>query len=200
MKRVVAVIAVVGLILVGTLSWSLGTTTPGGPAVSTAATPSDGPATASASASHAVPALEALLPDSIDGVPLVKDSATGGTVLGASAWGAAMRTFLAGQGRQPADLRFAQAHDPSGSLDAVLVAVQVPGVPAARVAEAIVAGSRSDYPSLKASQLMIGGKPTTRVVYGDGGSDTFLYVHADVVYDVETSTPGVAAAAMTILP
>lgn len=207
MKRVVTVVAVLGLVLVGSLSWGLavpaapsGSPGPTSPGRTAGPSTAGGPGASASPASHVVPQLEAILPDTLAGVTLAKDSATGDVVLGSSPWGQAMRTFLASVGKQPSDLRFAQAHDPTGSLDAVLVAVQVPGLPAARLADAIVAGSRPDYPELEVASLTLGGKPTTRVIYGDGGSDTYLYERDDIVFDVETSTASTAATALAALP
>jgi len=46
----------------------------------------------------------------------------------------------------------------------------------------------------------ISGKEVTHVDYGDGGSFDYLYEKNDVVYDVSTSDPTVAAEALKTLP
>ena len=148
---------------------------------------------------HAVPGLEALLPDEIAGVRLVKASATGVQVFGGDAFSRAMSRFLTAEGRSPSDFSFASARDPSGALAAEVGVFRVRGVGARALRRAIVAGSRPGAPGSTTSRATIAGKRVTRFRYASGWT-LYLYERGDGVFYVGTLQPALAAKALAALP
>ena len=145
------------------------------------------------------PALEALLPNEIDGVRLTKASATGANVFGGDAFSRAMTTFLTGAGKRPSDLTFANARDASGALEVELGVFRVPGVGAGELRRAIVDSSRPGAPGSTTSRATIAGKPVTLFRYATG-STLYLYEQGDRVFYVGTLRPALAAKALAALP
>ena len=175
-----------------------GSTTTAAPSASVGAS---GAATPAATAAHAAPDLEALLPKSVNGTALVSQSTTGATALGPDATSQALVKSLAGFGKTAADLRLAEADDPSGGLDLVIFAFEVQGVPAASLRQAIITSWLVDAaPSATTTTLAIGGKQVTKVDYGDGGTLDYLFDHDAVVFDLETSDSTLAAQVIGLLP
>ena len=111
-----------------------------------------------------------------------------------------MTQFLAGVGRTPADLRFAQAFDPADNLDLELGAFQVDGVDAASLRTAIVDSSRAGSPGLSTGATVLSGKPLTTVLYPASTATLYLYEHDGVVFYAGTSDPALAAEALAALP
>ena len=150
--------------------------------------------------SHAAPELEALLPGRVAGVRLAKGSTTGASVLGpGTGFGRTLTTLLARAGKEPSDLRFANAQDPRGSLELEVGVFAVEGMSASRLRRAIVASSRPNAPGLTATPSTVGGKRVTAVVY-PGGTTLYLYEHRDDVFYVGTQREKLAADALRLLP
>ena len=144
------------------------------------------------SVSHSAPALERLLPASVDGHRLQKGSATGAVVLsGSNAFSTALRRILARNGKQPSDLLFANARDPTGALELEVGAFQVRGLAAQALSKAIVLSSRPNAPGLAVSHVILDGTPVTKVVY-PGGSTLYLDPRGTVVYYVGTQDEALA--------
>jgi hypothetical protein len=141
--------------------------------------------------SHTAPGLEALLPGTIDGRRLEKGSATGAVVLaGNSDFSSALRRILAGSGKQPSDLLFANAQDQTGRLEVGVFRVRGLAAPALR--DAIVRSSRPNAPGLAVSRVVLGGTNVTKVVY-PGGSTLYLYANDGVVYYIGAQDEALAA-------
>jgi hypothetical protein len=150
--------------------------------------------------SHDAPELEALLPARVAGVRLARGSTTGARVLrSGNAFGETMERLLAAAGKAPADLRFANAQDPKGTLDLEVGVFAVDGMSAGRLRKAIVASSRPNAPGLTATASQVGGKPVTLVVY-PGGMRLYLYEHGEDVFYVGTQRDRIAAEVLRRLP
>lgn len=152
------------------------------------------------SVGHAAPGLERLLPGTVAGHRLQKGSATGAVVLsGSNAFSAALRGILSRAGKQPSDLEFANAQDPTGALQFEVGAFRVSGLGAPALSKAIVRSSRPNAPGLQVMHTDLGGSPVTKVVY-PGGSTLYLYPHSGVVYYVGTQNEALAARVIRGLP
>jgi hypothetical protein len=168
-------------------------------AASTGPTPADG-LTEEPRVEQAAPDLERLLPTEVRGTRLRVRSATGADVFGGDAFSREMTRFLATAGKEPRDLRFANATDPSDSLGGLEVGVfHVAGVDAVALRSGIVASARPNAPGLEATPRALGGKRVTEVVY-PGGSTLYLYERDDRVFYVGTLDEGLAAEALRLLP
>ena len=151
--------------------------------------------------SHDVADLEPLLPAELDGTSLTRESWTGDTILGDdSSWTTSMTAFLTSSGKIAADLQASQAYDPAGALDLNAGAFRVAGVDGNVLRDAIIAAWKGDFPDLKTAQTTIGGLAVTTGDFGDGGIATYWYVRDGVVFDIESSDPTLAAAALAALP
>jgi hypothetical protein len=202
------VLAVVGLIA-ATAGWTTAAVIalrPSSPAVVAEASPSDEvipPDDASPEPpveSHAVVELEAMLPADVNGTSLTRESWTGDTVLGDDSWSTSITTFLTGAGKTVADLQASQAYDATGTLDLSAGAFRATGIGGAALRDAIIAAYKGDYPDLKLTQTTIGGLDVTNGDFGDGSVNSYWYVRDDVVFDIETSDPAIAQAALAALP
>ena len=90
---------------------------------------SSGPgASPEASPSHAVPALEALLPHTVSGTPFSSQSLTGTDALGTDAASVALAASIKGFGKVPADFHVAESYDPAGTVAVTVIGFQVAGV------------------------------------------------------------------------
>jgi hypothetical protein len=142
--------------------------------------------------SHSATGLERLLPGTVDGHRLQKGSATGAVVLsGNNAFSKVLRQILARDGKQPADLLFANAQDSTGALQFEVGAFRVRGLAASALSKAIVDSSRPGAPGLEVSSLSLDGRRVTKVVY-PSGSTLYLYPRDDVVYYVGTQNDALA--------
>ncbi|MFI5262584.1 MAG: hypothetical protein ACHQZR_08535 [Candidatus Limnocylindrales bacterium] len=150
---------------------------------------------------HLAPALEALLPHSVNGVNLSSQSTTGTAGLGTDASSTALIASLKGLGKTPADLQIGEAYDDSGTIDLSVTDFQVTGVDPATLRQAIIASWLAAGSSgVSTTQQTVGQKPVTTVDYGDGSADDYMYVHGPIVFDVSTSDPDLAAQVLTQLP
>jgi len=152
-------------------------------------------------ATHVAPDLEALLPAQIDGTALVKASATGDTMFNpedptSQNWIA----FLASHGKKPSDFRFAQAQDPSGTLDIFVAVFQVAGLDPALLQQAFINAGRANSPELTTTTVTLGGKSVTRVAYPGSTSSSYVYEHANDVFDIETGNESIATQMLQLLP
>jgi hypothetical protein len=150
--------------------------------------------------SHAVPALEALLPAQVNRTTLTRESWTGDTILSDDAWSTSMTTFLTGAGKTAADLETSQAYDATGAFDISAGAFRVAGLDATKLRDAMIAAWKGDYPDLKVATTTMGGLAVTTGDFGQGAVNSYWYVRGGVVFDIETSDPAIAQAALTALP
>jgi hypothetical protein len=170
------------------------TTTPEPPATTAATTAPSRPV------SHVAPDLEALLPGTVAGYRLTKGSATGAAVLsGGDAFSRSLTRILTAAGKQPVDLRFANAQDSTGRLELELGVFEVKGMAAAKLRDAIVESSRPNAPGLTATPDILGGRRVTSVVY-PGGTALYLFAEGDHVFYVGTQSRETAAEVVKGLP
>jgi hypothetical protein len=149
--------------------------------------------------SHAVADLEALLPAEINGTSLTRESWTGDTILGDDSWSSSLARFLAAAGKTAADLQVSQAYDAAGTLDLSAGALRVAGLDAAALRDAMIDAWKGDYPDLKIAQSTIGGLDVTTGDFGEGAVNSYWYLGDGVVFDIETSDPSIALAALSAL-
>ena len=98
-----------------------------------------------------------------------------------------MTAFLTASCKIPADLHVAQSYDPNEALDASIGVYTVDGVDATALRDALIEAWKGDYPDMKVSQVTIGGKDVTKGDFGADSITSYLWVHDDAVYDIETS-------------
>ena len=150
--------------------------------------------------SHDAPTLEALLPKSLNGTALTSQSVTGDTLLSDDGWSNAFSTFLAGIGKTPTDLLFAQAYDPSGASDLTIGAYQISGVSAADIDKTVLKAWKANDATLTTKAATVGGKKVTQGTIPSMSLDGYWYEHGNVVFEVETSDATVAANVLAALP
>ena len=140
---------------------------------------------------HADPALEALLPDSVDGRAVTKESRTGvdmGMTDG--------DPLLAAFGKRPADWATASGMAmPTPDKPGFSVGVyRLRGVPA----ELVLAFQLKQMPDAKVSQVSLGGREATYVE--SGAWPVWLYATGDLLYGVGLADEATAARVFAALP
>ena len=180
-------------------------TTPGmgatvGPSPSAVPSTAPRPTTPVGSDRHADPGLEALLPVSLGGVTLVRESQRG---IDLSQRSAALEAFLAGLGRSLEDFTLASAYDPGGGLEAQVGAWRIAGAdPALLMPGFTTAVQASSTTPLTITDQDLAGRHVTRI--GGEGELTqgplYGYVRDDVILFVQTPDEGLAAEAIGKLP
>jgi hypothetical protein len=139
---------------------------------------------------HAAPDMEALLPDTIDGRPVIKESRTG--VEGLTDDDPALKAF----GKQPADLGAASGSvKPTDDRTAIFVGVlRLVGVPG----EQLMAFELEQASGAKVSRVSLGGHEVTYVDYG--AWPIWMYATGELVYQVGMTDEATAAAFFATLP
>jgi hypothetical protein len=188
-------------------SASPGASPSAGSSLGTSPSPSSSPALAGSpepspsGPSHVAPDLEALLPQTIDGTAMSTQSGTGTSAVASGAWGQALVDSVTGLGKTSDDLQIAISYDPNASLQVYVFAFRLAGVDGATLKPAVLQSWLKAAPSgVSTSAVTISGKSMTKVSYGDGGADDYIYDQADVVYDIETADVTLATAAAAELP
>jgi hypothetical protein len=184
-----------------------GTPSPGGanasPAPSAAGSPagSASPSGSESAVSHAAPDLEAQLPTAASGVTLAHTSFAGTDVLGSDAASTALTAALTALGKQPADLRIAEAYDESGVEQWYVDAFELSGVSGSSLSAAVRNGWLGAGASgVKTTTATIGGKHVTRIDRGADVPVDTVYVHGAVVFDISSSDAAVVKAVLAKLP
>jgi hypothetical protein len=134
-------------------------------------------------ASHGDPALEALLPDSVDGRVLTKTSSTGAQTGMTDA-----DPILTAFGKHPSDLADATAFaTPAADQPMLIIAVdRLRGVPADQLLVAIL----KRMPDAKVSRTSLGGRQVTYVMYG--AWPVWYYTTGELLYEVAGSEENAA--------
>ena len=149
----------------------------------------------------AAPELESMLPTKVGDTTLTIESALGTTILGSDQGSRAITAALRTAGKQPDDLRVAQAYDPTGTADLSILAVRVIGMDQAAlkslVMESWLAASGA---GVKEDTVTLAGKTFTRIDYGDEGSKNYLLGESDRILIIETADADVAVQAAAALP
>lgn len=169
------------------------------PSAEVSVTPSDEP---SATPAHVFPTLEALLPKTVGGVTLSRQSTLGTTSLSSGDPSSqALIASLTTLGKTPGDMQIAAAYDDTSATDLQLFAFKVAGVKGSTLGQAIVDSYLAAGASgMTTAKVTISGKAVTHVMYSDGGADDYVYVRGDVVFDVATGDPASAIQAFAALP
>ncbi len=189
----------------------LGTTGATPPPGGTIVLGSPGPSTASGSAapaptptstpSHAVPALEAVLPHTISGTPFTTQSLTGTDAIGTDAASVALAASIKGFGKATADFQVAEAYDASGTIQVTVIGFRLTGVDATKLRGAIIASWLVAAASgVTQAPATVAGKSVIKVDYADGGPLDYVYVQGITVYDVSTADTALAATVLGQLP
>ena len=149
---------------------------------------------------HDAIAMESLLPTTLSGNAMQIQSWNGDGVLTDDPWSASMTAFLAASCKLPTDLHVAQSYDPNEAIDASVGVYKVDGVAATTLRDALIEAWKGDYPDMKLSQVTIGGKDITKGDFGADSPMSYIWIHGDEVYDIETSDETIATAALAGLP
>ena len=173
-----------------------------GPGAASSAAPSAaGSAGPSPTPAHVVPALEAILPKSVNGTPFATQSLTGTDALGSDAASTSLAASIKGFGKTPADFQVAEAYDNSGTVAVTIIGFRVVGVDGTPVRQAIIQSWMAAAGSgVTTSPATISGKSVIKVDYGDGGPLDYVYVHGEDVFDVSTADTTLAATVLGQLP
>ena len=152
-------------------------------------------------ASHADPALEALLPAEVSGTAMQRSSATLAAMVAAGANRTAIDGFLQGIGKSESDGTYAAAFDPANAAGGGIFAFKVAGVDAGVLLPAILAVEQSDLGAgATTRQATVGGKDVTVVSVGTGVNDTeWVYARDDVVFVIHAPDEAHAAAFLQAL-
>jgi hypothetical protein len=145
---------------------------------------------------HAAPDLEALLPNSVESVPLLKSSTVGAR---GNAFQRSIAASLRRLGKDPADLRFASGADYSNRISAEVGVFEAPRVGSAALTGAIIEGTRRSQGSLRVGGGTVGGKLVTTLLF-PGSSRLYLYGSGDRVFYVGSTDPQQAAGILRKLP
>jgi hypothetical protein len=177
-----------------------GATASAGPSGAGSAGPSASPSGSESAVSHAAPDLEAQLPTTANGVTLAHTSFVGTDVLGTDAASTALTAALTALGKQPADLRIAEAYDSAGVEQWYVDAFELNGVSGTALSTAIRNGWLGAGASgVKTTTTTIAGKRVTRIDRGADVPVDTVYVHGPVVFDVSSSDPTVVKAVLAKL-
>ena len=147
--------------------------------------------------SPAAPVLEAEMPRAVNGTPLTTESAIGAVSLGGSPNGRALSAAMTTLGKKPGDLEVAQALDPSRSLALSVLGFRLPGVDPAKLRPVVLdAWMSGKAPGVTSSSVSLSGTSATKVSYGDGGPDQYVFVFRDSVFVIVTADQALAASAV----
>lgn len=152
-------------------------------------------------ASHADPALEALLPAEVSGTPMQRSSATLAALVAAGANRTAIDGFLQGIGKSESDGTYAAAFDPANAVGGGIFAFKVAGIDAGVLLPAILAVEQSDLGAgATTRRANVGGKDVTVVSVGTGVNDTeWVYARDGVVFVIHAPDEAHAAAYLQAL-
>jgi hypothetical protein len=149
---------------------------------------SSDPNASGASDSPAAPDLVARIPTKVGDVTLTPDSATGSTILGEDQGSRAILAALRAAGKQPDDLRVAQAYDDSGNSDLSVMVVTVDGMPIDKVKSLVLdSWLTATGPGVTHKTVQLAGKDWEQIDYGDQGSKDYVRVDGNDVIVITSS-------------
>ncbi len=161
---------------------------------------SDEPTALPVADTHDAPDLELALPTAVNGVDLQFQSVTGEGLLSDDAWSTVVTTFLTSVGKTAKDLQFAQAADPTQSMDGTFEVYRVPGVDGAKLRDILITAWKGDFPDLKLTDVTVGGQKMMKGEFDTDTPPSYLYARGEYLYDIWTNDPTIAAAGITALP
>ncbi len=153
---------------------------------------SSDPGASDAVDSPAAPELEARIPTQVGDTTLTPSSYTG-AVFNEDQSGRALVAALRAAGRQPDDLRAAEAYDDSGNTDLQVMVVTVNGMDVAKT-KAFVLGSwlGATGPGVTHDTTTLAGNEWERIDYGDEGTKQYVRTDGNDVIVITTSDPSQA--------
>lgn len=174
----------------------------GGPSPTTSA-PTPGPPSpsvnSSAASRHADPELEALLPGTLGGIALTRESQRG---VDLSRQSPALETFLESLDKTLDDFTLASAYSSAGDLEAQVGAWRIRGASTDLLMPGfITAIQASSTTPLTVTEVVEGGRTVTKI--GEPGQLTqgplYAFARDDTVLFVQTTDPALAAEALSDL-
>ncbi len=139
---------------------------------------------------HAYPALEGILPKTVDGTALSSQSTTATDALSGDPTSDALFQWLSTNGKKPDDLEIAEAYDPTSTVDADFTAFRVQGIAASKLRQELVASwLGANASGITTTNKTIGGKQVLAIDYGDQGALDYVYEQGDAVVILSSSDP-----------
>ena len=150
---------------------------------------------------NADPALEAQLPNQIDGKTLQKLSFRGDTFAQVGGEDNELTALLQRLGTSAQNLSLAVAVDPTGGVSAQLFAIRLAGTDANRVIQELINAAKSNNANVGVQQSTVGGKSVTTVTDPtDEDGVVYVYARGDVVFGTQTTDPATADKILRALP
>lgn len=181
----------------------------GGSTPSPTATPTPVPTpSAAASSAAALPSLnlpsnakelEALLPDSLGGVKLVKASYKGSDFLNSANSSEEFKTWLTSVGKSLDDVSAAFGFAASGTSGSAIFAFRVQGVDNGKLIDAFKTSEAQSNSTMSWTSANIGGKNVQKAQDSSTSSTVYLYGTADLLFFISTNDPAVAQEALSHL-
>ncbi len=202
------VAAVSGLaLIVASAALFVALTRPGSPSATATpigAVPSDAAVSQvpepAATDSHTFPALEATLPKTVDGTVLSTLSTTGAETLSGDPTNDGLFKWLTSVGKSSNDLEYAEAYDPTSTVDVDIIALRASGITAAQLRpELIKSWMATDATGITRSDKTIGGKAVVALEYVDQGFVDYVFERGDAVVVLTTSDPALAGRVVSAL-
>ena len=176
---------------------SLAASPPVSPDASAAAVASTAP---TAAPSPAAPVLEAEMPKAVNGTALTTESALNASSLGSGPNSRALSAAVTSLGKKPGDLEVADAFDPSGALALSILGFRLPGSDPATLRPVVLDAWLSvKSAGVTSTSVSLSGTPSTKVSYGDGGPDQYVFVFRDSVFIVVTTDQALAVSAVAAM-
>ncbi|MEO8272710.1 MAG: hypothetical protein ABI620_01420 [Chloroflexota bacterium] len=124
---------------------------------------------------HGAQDLEALLPDDIAGVPMIKASISGEDYMSSLGGNEELANALTALNKTPADLKVAFGSAGTGTI----FAFQVNGVPGAQILSALFAAQTEGS---TVTDITLGGKAVKKVIASGETTPSYIYATQDVVF------------------
>ena len=151
--------------------------------------------------SHVVPALEALLPQAVNGTPFTTQSLDGTEAIGTDPASVALAASIKGFGKANSDFQVAESYDATNTVAVTVIGFRLLGIDAVRLRQAILASWQVAAGSgMTTGPATVAGKSVIKVDYGDGGPLDYLYIKGTTVLDVSTADASLAATVLGLLP
>ena len=167
-------------------------------------TPSAGASSGAALPSFTLPSnakdLEALLPDSLGGVKLVKASYKGSDFLNSANSNEEFKTWLTSVGKSLDDVSAAFGFSASGTSGSAIFAFRVNGVDNGKLIDAFKTSAAQGNSAMTWTSANVGGKNVQQSQDPDTKTTVYLYGTHDLLFFVSTNDPAVAQEALSHLP
>ena len=149
-------------------------------------------------------ALEARLPDSINGVTFQKYSIAGPDFLNdpSSPGASDLNAALTALGKSPSDVGVAVAADPSGQIDLTLGAFQIVGTDSGALINAFVNATKNETPGAVVTTASVGGKNVTEITNPEQADQgpIAIYANGDTLFFAQSADPALLATGIAALP